>query len=145
MFVCFLFCVHRCSLFRHNGWRKYSIVFFAKLAQKTTSEFCSINLSMILTGLLLKANSKLVRPSFVPSNWNLAGSSLLLIPVGYISLGFNVAMLTTKLHFMLLITAELTDQTRRSFLLNFIRGVDSALDLSDFTGNAGIRILNGPC
>ena len=54
-------------------------------------------------------------------------------------------MLTTKLHFMLLITAELTDQTRRTFLLNFIRGVDSALDLSDFTGNAGIRILNGPC
>lgn len=54
-------------------------------------------------------------------------------------------MLTTKLHFMLLITAELNDQTRRSFLLNFIRGVDSALDLSDFTGNAGIRVLNGPC
>ena len=69
----------------------------------------------------------------------------LLIPVGYISLGFNVAMLTTKLHFMLLITVELTDQTRRSFLLNFIRGVDSALDLSDFTGNTGIRVLNGPC
>lgn len=62
----------------------------------------------------------------------------------------------TKLHSMLINTAELINQTVRlqnpspffpvtSFLSNFIRRVDSALELSELTGACKNTHVNGPC